>query len=86
MTLQWSKMTPQNRQPIFLQKIRKYAGSEILTLKWSKMTPQNSQNEPILTENFDFRDHLSTLGAENPPTNSGPFKVKKNAQTHPKQL
>ena len=39
----------------------------------------------ILTENFDFRAHLWTFGAENKPK-SGPFKVKNNVQMHPKQL
>ena len=39
----------------------------------------------ILTENFDFRGHLSTFRAENTPK-SRPFKVENNAQTLPKQL
>ena len=39
----------------------------------------------FLTENFDFRGHLSTFGAENKPK-SRPLKVKNNAQTLPKQL
>ena len=39
----------------------------------------------ILTENFDFRGHLSTFQAENTPK-SRPFKAEKNARTLPKQL
>ena len=39
----------------------------------------------ILNENLDFRDQLSTFGAENTPT-SWPFKTEKNAQSLPKQL
>ena len=38
-----------------------------------------------LTENFDFRVHLLTFGAEN-KTKSWPFKTENNAQTLPKQL
>ena len=34
----------------------------------------------ILTENFDFRGHISTFRAENTPKNE-PFKAKNNAQT-----
>ena len=37
-----------------------------------------------MTENFDFRGHLSTLRAET-TTKSRPFKVEKNAPTLPKQ-
>ena len=39
----------------------------------------------ILTQNLNFRGHLSTLRAENTPK-SGPFKVENNALTLPKQL
>ena len=39
----------------------------------------------FLTENFDFRGHLSTFEAEN-TQKSRPFKAKNNAQTLPKQL
>ena len=39
----------------------------------------------FLTQNLNFRGHLSTFRAENTPK-SGPFKVKNNALTLPKQL
>ena len=39
----------------------------------------------FFTENFIFRGHLSTFGAENTPK-SRPFKVKNKAQTLPKQV
>ena len=39
----------------------------------------------ILTQNLDFRGHLSNLRAENIPK-SGPCKVENNALTLPKQL
>ena len=39
----------------------------------------------FLTEILNFLGHLSTFTAENTPK-SGPFKTKKNAQTHPKKL
>ena len=38
-----------------------------------------------LTKNLDYWGHLSTFRAEN-THKSGPFKVKNNAQTLPKQL
>ena len=38
-----------------------------------------------MTDNFDFRGHLSTFRAENTPK-SGPFNTEKYAHTHPKQL
>ena len=39
----------------------------------------------ILTENFDFRGHISTFRAENTPKKE-PFKAKNNAQTTSEQL
>ena len=39
----------------------------------------------LLTENFDFRGHLSTFQAENTPK-SRHFKAKNNALTLPEQL
>ena len=39
----------------------------------------------ILTQNVSFQGHLSTFEAQNTPK-TRPFKVKKNAQTLPKQL
>ena len=39
----------------------------------------------MLTENFDFRGHLSTFGSEN-SIKSGHLRTKKNAKTFPKQL
>ena len=38
-----------------------------------------------MTQNFDFRGHLSTFPAENTPK-SGPSKAENNAQTTPEQL
>ena len=42
-----------------------------------KMSPSEGQ---ILNQNFDFRGHISTFGAENTPK-IGPFKTENNAQT-----
>ena len=39
----------------------------------------------ILTQNFDFRGHISTFRAKN-TRESGPFKAKNDAQTTSKQL
>ena len=39
----------------------------------------------ILTQNFDFRGHISTFRAENTPE-SGPFKTENNAQTTSEHL
>ena len=39
----------------------------------------------FLIENFDFRGHLSTFGAQNTPK-SRPFEAENNAQTLPKRL
>ena len=44
-----------------------------------------SKVSKILSENLDFRGHLSTLGAVN-TLKSGPFKAENNALTPPKQL
>ena len=60
--------------------------------KWV-FDPKNCQKWPlksakmskILTKNLDFWGHLSAFRAEN-TSKSGPFKVKNNAQTLPKQL
>ena len=38
-----------------------------------------------MTQDFNFRSHLSTFRAENTPK-SGPFKAENNAQTVPKLL
>merc|ERR1711954_222182 len=48
-----------------------------LTPKMVKMTLSEGQ---ILTENFDFRGHISTFRAEN-TAKSGHFKAENNAQT-----
>ena len=53
-----------------------------MTLKIVKMTLSEDQN---LTQNLDFRGHLSTFRAENTPK-SGPSKFKNNAQTLLKPL
>ena len=53
----------------------------------SNITPLNRQNEQILIESLNFRDHLtilSTFRAENTPK-CRPLRPKKN-QTLPKQL
>ena len=39
----------------------------------------------ILSENFNFRGHLSIFGAQNTPR-SRPFEGENNAQTLPKQV
>ena len=46
------------------------------------MTPQNGK---ILSENFDFQDHLSTFRGVNKPE-IRPFKAKTKAQTLRKQF
>ena len=53
-----------------------------LTLKMVKMTLSEGQ---ILTQNFEFRDHISTFRAEN-TAKSKAFKAKNNAQTPSEHL
>ena len=50
-----------------------------------KMTPQNPQNELILTENYNFWGHLSTVGPEN-ARKCWRYQVENNALTLPNQL
>ena len=66
---------PQNN----FQKVQK---TGFLTLKMVKMTLSEGQ---ILTQNLDFRGHISTFRAENTPK-IGPFKTKNHAQTTSEQL
>ena len=54
------------------QKVQK---TTFLTLKMVKMTLSEGQ---ILTQNFDFRCHISTFRAEN-TVKSAPFKAENNA-------
>ena len=61
------------------QKVQK---TGFLTLKMVKMTLPEGQ---ILSQNLDFRGHISTFRAEN-TAKIGPFKAKNNAQTTSKQL
>ena len=53
-----------------------------LTLKMVKMTLPEGQ---ILTQNLDFRGHISTFRAEN-TAKSGHFKAENNAQTTSEHL
>ena len=50
-----------------------------------KLSSQNGQNGKFLTENLNFKGHLSTFGAEN-ALKSGTFKTENKAQTLPRQV
>ena len=61
------------------QKVQK---TTFLAFKMVKMTLSEGQ---ILTQNFDFRGHISTFRAEN-TAKSGHFKAENNAQKTSEQL
>ena len=71
--LLWPKTQPKH----FLNNFEKVQKTSFWLPKCSKMTPQNGK---ILSENFDFQDHLSTFRGVNTPK-IRPFKIENNTQT-----
>ena len=86
----WPKMTPENHQnkPFFLLNITNFGKSKKRLFRppeWPKMTPETTKISHFFTEDFEFRDHLSTFRAINTPK-SRRFEVENNAQIVSKQL